>query len=244
MNKDEIRQKVLSDIFGAPSTLLPAVGGLSLVILSWALELGTLATFAGILGVLAGGGILATRLIFGLEDITQQAYEYELQQKQEQRESELDQLDAKLTQDRDSRTQTTLRQLRELYASFLEDVKERKAASNASEVVETVESLFEACVKQLQHSHDLWEASKKVSGQSKDGLRDEREKVILEVVETVGSLSSTIEQFHNFQTRKNNSELARLRDELGRSLEVAKRTEERVTSLDVRDKIYDESEFE
>jgi hypothetical protein len=64
---DPVKRKIYLDLFAAPVTLVPLVGGLTALMAAWALGGHGLLTFLGISSVLAGIGMFASRLIFGLE---------------------------------------------------------------------------------------------------------------------------------------------------------------------------------
>jgi len=240
----DVRKKVLLDIFASPSSLLPIVGGLSALILSWALDGGAATTCLGLgmAGVLGGLGILATRLILGLEDITTRAYEHLHAEKIEKQEETLDQLRRRLRKDRDPRTQKALRELRELYGTFVEDVKAGKITRATHEVVEIVEELFHASVNQLQRSYELWKLAREMSGPAKEKTRQQREEVITEVIESIHHLEKTVEQFRGLATKRKRRDLSRLRGELDEAIRVARRTEERMASWE--QEVPTETEFE
>ncbi len=228
----DVRKKVLMDMFAAPSSLLPIVGGLSALILSWALEGGgaTACLGLGMVGVLGGLGILATRLILGLENITNDAYQYLHAEELTKQEESLDELCNKLKKDRDPRTQNSLRELRDLYATFAEDVKAGKIIRATHAVLEIVEELFRTAVAQLERSYELWCSARKQSGASKEKTLRKREEVIREVVDAVEHLAKTIEQCRSLAAKKDRKDLSQLRQELDEAIQVARRTEERMAS--------------
>ena len=211
--------------------------------LSWAIDGNAMLNLGGLVGVLGGCGFLATRLIFGLERITENAFQYLNDQKRQVQEQALDSLAVRLRGDEDPRTQTYLRQLRELYANFQEDIRTGKVAGAARTVQEQVEKLFQAAVKHLEHSYHLWITAGRLSGDARLTLLDERERVVQEVQDTVEHLSRTIEQFHSFRVKESEVELARLREELDETMQVARRAEERLESLG-KQNTYDLREFE
>ena len=240
---DDVKKKVLLDLFASPWTVLPVVGGLTALMVSWAAGGSALLNTLGLVGILGGVGLLATRLIFGLERITNQAYEYLHQKQRQQQEQALDALDKKLKKDKDSRTQNSLRQLRHLYSSFQKDIDDGKLVRGAHEILDTVERLFEASVGQLRRSYELWTTARKLSGQPREDVLDERETVIQEVVDTVEHLSKTIQEFHTYASKRNDANLARLRSELDETMKVARRTEDRIASLGTN-AFYDVDAFE
>ncbi|MBN2021499.1 MAG: hypothetical protein JW809_01780 [Pirellulales bacterium] len=242
----DVRKKVLLDLFASPGTLLPMVGGASALILSWVLD-GSAATTCmglGLAGVLAGLGVFATRLILGLEDITNQAYEYVRGQKQKEREDALDRLDVQLRRDRDTRTERCLRTLRELCGRFTEEIQTGKVTRAGAEVAEIVEELFNSAVDQLRRTYELWESARRADGSAKERILQEREDVIREVTAAVEHLRGTIEQFRTLSTGRKRKELGRLRGELDEALRVARRVDQRVAAWEDNTPIQTPSEQE
>ncbi|MEE8450823.1 MAG: hypothetical protein V3R99_02880 [Thermoguttaceae bacterium] len=243
----DVRRKVLLDLFASPSTLLPIVGGVSALILSWAIDGGPALSMLGLAGLLGGMGWFATRLIFGLEDITSNAYEFLHEQQRHKQEEALDDLDNRLRKDRDPRTQESLRQLRELYGKFVGDVQSGKINRSTHEILEIVEELFRTSVAQLEVSYQLWQTSRTLGKEAKQKMLAQRDEVVEEVVDTIRHLGTTIEQFFAFTRKKNKDNLGRLREELDEAIRVARRTEERMASWEndpQADKPYSTTEFE
>ena len=63
---DSVRKKVLLDLFASPWSVVPIAGGLSAWLLSWAVDGHMALNMAGLIGVMGGIGVMATRVIFGL----------------------------------------------------------------------------------------------------------------------------------------------------------------------------------
>ena len=240
---DNVQKKVLLDLFAAPSTVIPIVGGLSAWMLSWAIDSSWWLNLGGLIGVLGGAGLLATRLIFGLESITEDAYRFLQDQERQRRNTALDALEKKLRHDDDPRDQTYLRQMRTLYDSLHADLEQGQVSPAARAIVGNVEKLFQAAVKHLEHSYHLWETAAKVSGEARRKLLAEREHVVQEVRATVEHLGKTIEQFQTSRVKQNESELTKLREELDETLRTARRAEERLATLG-EEKSYDPQEIE
>ena len=235
----EIRKKVLLDIFADPATLIPVVGGASVLMLAWAASAGPLLTFLGLGGILGGIGWLGTRLIFGIEKLTEDAYKEQQKQKQDRRERELDDLDTRLVSSgRDPRDQNALRSLRAMQVQLRQ---ENKADSS---IVEKLDELFNSCVTQLKYCADMYDASKSLSGEGKKKILAERERVLIEVEKSVEFYGTTLEQIKTLQLKSNGENLSEKRDELERSLAIAKRVEERMSGIGRTDKPYDEAEFQ
>jgi hypothetical protein len=211
---------------------------------SWAVGGNPAANAVGIVGVLGGVGHFASRLVLGLEEMTQRAYDAILDRRQEEQNRALDELERRLRDDQDRRTETCLRDLRRLYEMFRESCSREKVVARHHQVVNQVEEVFNASVQQLKRSLELYEISRELSPETRSDVLAERERVIQEVIETRAHLSSVIEEFQTFATKRQQADLSRLRDELDETLSVAKKTEERLAEIDRRDKVYEESEFE
>ena len=241
---DEVKRKVLLDLFASPGTLVPIVAGLSSLMYSWAVGGDPTANAIAIVGVLGGIGHFASRMVLKLEDMTQSAYEAILDRNQKEQDEALDELEERLRGDEDHRTETCLQDLRGLYETFRSGCSEGQMVVSHHQVVSQVEQVFQACVQQLRQSLELYEISQKLAGTAKNDILAERERVIQEVIDTRQHLGTTIEQFQTFATRRNQSDLSRLREELDETLRVARKTEQRMATIGQQETTYDESEFE
>jgi len=233
----DVRRKVLLDLFAAPSTLLPVVGGVGVLVLSWAIGGGPVLKMLGLAGILGGLGRAASRLIFGLEGITNNAYQYIHTQQRHGQEKALDRLDNRLRRDRDPRTQECLRQLRDLYGKFVGNVENGNVESgkinrSTHEILEVVEELFRNSVSQLEASYQLWQDSRTLGKAAKEKMLAQRDQVVEEVLDTIGHLDTTVQRFFAFTRKKNEDNLGRLQEELDEAIRVARRTEERMASWD------------
>jgi hypothetical protein len=211
---------------------------------SWAVGGDPVANAVGIMGVLGGAGYFASRLVLGLEGMTKRAYETITNHQRTKRNQALDELQRQLESDQDHRTETCLSQLRDLYETFQKSCHEGHVVSTHHQLLSQAEQIFNASVQQLERSLELYQISQKLTGQPRADILAERERVIEEVIETRAHLCATIEQFQAFATRRGQSELSELRQELDETLRVAQRTEERMAEIGQRTRTYDESEFE
>ena len=236
---DDVKKKVLLDLFASPWTLIPMVGGLSSWLLSWGMNGDTTLNLIGLGGILVGLGIQASRLIFGIEDLTEKAHGYLTEKQKQERDEQLDQLAVQLRQDDDPRTEECLLRLRRLYATFGEE----PPTGNSIILREKVDKLFHAAIRQLDRSFQLWEKAKRLPGTTKRPLLEERKKAVDEVVLTVNHLTRTVEQYHAFQIKDSDDELAKLREELDATIEIARRADDRIDSMNAGP-ICDEAEYE
>lgn len=229
---DPVKRKVISELFFAPSVVLPIVGGISAGLLSWATGGSSYLTGAAVIGVLGGVGWMLTRMIFKVEDITESAMQAELDKRARDERRELDRLAEQLRTDRDHRTQDYLTLLRSLRGEFEEAAHRPGTKFRSAQVREQVSLVFRAAVEQLQRSFRLWELSENLAGKARDEVLADRETVLSEVQATVDRLSSTVTQFEQLMKSDNNADLATMREELETTMRIAKRTEERMRELE------------
>ena len=228
---DNVRRKVLLDIFASPGTLIPIAGGATALLASWAIGGNPMLNFAGVAGVLGGIGVFASRLILGLERITHDAYDHVMQQQRESQEEALEHLHQRLIADDDPRTQACLKDLRNLYSQLNRKVQQDHITPAAFGVAEGVDKLFHSCIKQLEHAAELWEAAKNLNGPAKQSLLRQRDEVVTEVVDAVVHIGETVERFHAMLLDENRSQLNQLRRELDESMRVAREVERRTEQM-------------
>jgi paraquat-inducible protein B len=228
---DPVKRKVISELFFAPSVVLPIVGGLSAGLLSWAVGGNGLLNAATLLGLLGGVGWMLTRMIFKIEDITEQALQVELDKRLQAENSHLDALAAKLQTDPDHRTQDYLTLIRSMRRDFEGAAHQPGLQFRSAQIREKVSQVFVAVVDQLQQSYRLWELAERLKGKSRDKLLADRERVLREVEVTIDRLRVTCEQFEQLARTETKVDLAAMRQELDATMQVAKRTEERMREL-------------
>src|SRR5689334_21101334 len=115
---DPVKRKVISELFFAPSVVVPIVAGISAGLLSWAADGISALSLAAAVGILGGLGWMATRVIFNVEQITEEAMKLQASQHDKALARELDQLRTELEGDGDVRTQDHLTLLRSLRDDF------------------------------------------------------------------------------------------------------------------------------
>jgi len=228
---DPVKRKVISELFFAPSVLLPVVGGISAGLLSWAVGGSVPLNAAALMGLLGGVGWMLTRMIFKIEDITEQALQVDLDRRLQAENAHLDALAAKLQTDPDHRTQDYLTLIRSLRRDFEAAAHQPGLQFRSAPIREKVSQVFVAVVDQLQQSHRLWELAERLKGKSRDKLLVDRERVLQEVEVTIDRLRVTCEQFEQLVRTETKVDLATMRQELDVTMQVAKRTEERMREL-------------
>jgi len=237
-----IRSKILVELLVSPWSIFPTVGGLSILMLAWALNiLGGTFSFVGVLAILVGIGIAITNFTLNLSSFAKKAVEAIKAQKQEELDKRLDELDAKLVKDRDPRDQGYLRSLRAMHRDFTNDLDQGKIIVRGN-VVEQVEEIFQTCINSLEECYNLWEGSLSLPAVAKTKMMNKREKILLEVGASVELLTATLLDVRTSQT-DDGCKLASLREDFALKMEAARRTKERLNSLDIN-RQQDFSEYE
>jgi hypothetical protein len=237
MDRTKLRRKVILDLLSTPWTVVPTVAGASSLLVAWAAEIGGgWLTFAGVAGLLAGVGSLATQFIFNVEEATRRAAEAMEAEKRQEHEDKLDELHQRLKKDKDQRDEQSLEQLRKMYRQFQQDQAwaSHLAQRSALEIGNKVEKLYQGCIISLERSLALAEAARKMN--TSDGRRrlmDSREKLLAEVQQSIDQLAKVIDGVRALAMDQHaDAHLAEVRRELDESLEVARRVEQRMQSLE------------
>lgn len=234
----EARKKVLLDLFGSPLTVIPIFLGACAFILSWAIGGVTALNVAGAIGFLIGAGSFASRVAIEGEKLVENQRQYEKEEALRKRETTLDQLAEDLKKDRDPRNDECLVQIRALYQSVQEDVHNGLVGAGGYKLLETVERLFELCISQLEETYVLYCRARELEGQAKKLLLADREKKIQQCIETTQHLTNAVAQYRELQSQKETEEISRLRKDLDRQIEVARRLNSKGSDA-VRDAEFD-----
>lgn len=238
---DPVKRKVISELFFAPSVVLPIVGGISAGMLSWAMNGSASLTMAAAAGILGGLGWMATRIIFKIESITEDAMRFEQEQAIKKENEQLDRLMQKLVLDKDERTQDYLILLRSLRDDFQTHTVQPGVQMRSARIREQVSEIFHAAVEQLGNSHKLWELSENLSGEARRKVLANREQVLQEISATVDRLQTAVTQIKEMIRQDKKADLASMREELEATMRIARRTEEKMREIENSTSINDSS---
>ncbi len=229
---DPVKRKVISELFLAPSGLLPIVGGISAGLLSWAMGGIGLLTLAAAAGILGGLGWMMTRIIFKVESITEDAMRFEQEQRIKAENEQLDRLMQQLKSDSDERTQDYLILLRSLRDDFQMQTSQPGVQMRSARVREQVSAIFNAAVEQLGNSYKLWQLSESLGGEARRKVLANREQVLQEVSTTVDRLQVAVTQIKDLISQDKKVDLASMREELEATMRIARRTEEKMREIE------------
>jgi len=238
LNQAKYRKNVLVRLLSSPWTLWPFVAGVTALLGLWTFSIRSgIAVFAAIAAILGGLGIFGTRLLLGSESLGREAIQELQEEARAARDKRLDELDGKLASDGDPRTEASLRDLRALAKAF-HDGQAWSASLNARstfDILAGVEQLFNRCVISLEKTLELWYAARDMATlEARDPILEQRERIIEDVGKSIGQLGKILAGIQTLGTEGGveNSDLARIRQELDQSLEVARSVEKRIQSLD------------
>jgi hypothetical protein len=240
---NELNKKIWLDLLVTPATVLPFAGGLSLAMLG--AVVGASWGFLGIILCLIGVGAAVTNVLFNYEHVSLRAINQLKEEEKRQRNEVLDALDVKLSSDRDPRDQEALRNLRGLYDSFREDVAAGKISVVAGGVMfSQIDQIFNGCVKQLEKQHEVWLASRKVTGEIRDGMMKRKSDIMDEVEASIETLAGVMNEVRGLGLKAESGELTKLQNRLRNQLDAAKATEEIVQQADASSDLSRFREYE
>ncbi len=237
----DVRSFVALRLLTSPLTMLPVLAGAGLLGVSFVMHWGAAGIVAGAAGIVLGLGAAGARLVGNLESLVQEARKASARQLRRRRARELRALQRKLVRDDDPRAENALRELELAYRGLHAQIDSGRLALHAEELVERIESLLDAAMHSLEHSYELWQAARRMSGEARERTLHKREALTQEVLDAVARLGRRIESLRAAPGQPA-EDLDRFRDELDEAIEVARRTEERIDALGR--KPYSEQEFE
>lgn len=215
------------------------IGGIASAVASWAVGGNIYLTSIAIVGVVGSAAWMLTRTFLNVEDITQQALSAERQAARDAENQKLDELAKSLRTDRDHRTKDSLNLLRSLRDEFEQLTAEPGREMRSARFREQIGQVLGAAVEQLRESLRLFERSEAVVGEARQKIIDQREQIVGDIVGTVDRLQKIVGQFRTASQDDRDLDLATLQQELDQSLEIAKRTEERMREIENPSKIYE-----
>lgn len=232
------KKRFILKLLAMPSSLVPMLFGLTDLILLWGLNIRSgAATFAGLTGILFGGGLFLTRLATGNKKATQSVLESLQKDEIKRREKLLDDLDERLSADQDPRDENLLRDLRSMASLFEQGTSlSGKPGGHASfDILSGVDRLFRECLLHLEKSLELKKKAETMTTKaSKKPFLAQRETMLKDIAQSIGYLGKILGNISALDSgieESRDSDLARIRNELDQSLDVARKVNERMGAL-------------
>ncbi len=227
--RDEIRRRLLWRLFGTPVTLVPILGGVSAALTPVLFGIDpAVPLFVGITGIVGGVMGLALRAILGRETISQSILDELEEEQMAEFRARMKLLRRRLEDDGDARTEGLLDDLLALTDTIKNDAEWRRNVNTvvAADLMQGVDDLFDGCLRNLEHSLELARTIRKVNTPAaKQGLVDDRERVVGEITASVGELSRYLSELRVLGTEvAPEKELQRIRGDIDRSLAAARQT--------------------
>lgn len=226
------RRFVLRSVLLRPSVLIPLVGGLVAGAASVAVGGSLMLTSLAVVGIVGGAAWLVAGTVLNVEALTDQALAAQQQASQASENQQLDLLARQLRTDRDHRTQDTLTLLRSLREDFELAASRPGVERRSARFREQIGLVFQATVEKLRESYRLMQQSETVVGQPRQQFLDQRETVVAQAMETTNKLRDITQQFMAAIQDDSQANMESLQKELELSLEIAKRTEQRMKELE------------
>lgn len=233
---NDIKKKIVMDLLVTPTTVSLSTVGASILLISWAVGAGAMWSFFGVLGILGAVGAIFTNWI-NIDSIAKNAALSFKKEKEKTQEEDLETFSDQLywaeredtNKERGKDTTKDRIYLHEIRSAY-KDLKTAIEAGTLSSYVDPetllqVEKLFQACVKRLRSTHDMWLASKFLYGDQKKQKLKERRQILTEIGKSVEQFTENVTAIRSLSHKAEDGEMATLRDALDRSLEIARRTE-------------------
>lgn len=216
---NEITKKVWKKVLTSPGVVLPAVGGLSALIFS-TIFISLYLSFMGVIGLVASGGILVTKIILQSDSLVQKVYAEQEKVKIVNKQNEINALMEKLlTRTRSKRDDKCLESLVVSYDRFLDAYEKFKDKHIINEAYIKAEALFNVSIEQLKKSLDLIPPNTN---------NNQWNKVMTDVEKTVEILEEMTG--HMSITPIESGEAERLQEELAVSMRAALLAQQRIES--------------
>ena len=232
-----VRKKVILRMLGHPVVLAPFVAGSTAAagMLAFGGRVG-LALFSFLAGALLSLGTFVTRLVVD-DGRTARGVWTELERaEQQQGQAAVDELDRRLTAaDNDPRPETVLRDLRALMVA-LDELGRQDAGAYTPTVIDIqakARQIYEQSLRSLELTHTLGETAKRLlSPAARTPILEERERLIADLEAGTRQLGVALAALQRLASGgSSQSELARLRDDLAGSLDLASTVDARLQAL-------------
>jgi hypothetical protein len=246
--KSEFRKRFLLKIFSDPMVLIPFAIGCTFISGAWALGGGTIGILAGLASLLGSAGIFISKFVLFGEKYAKDVL-HDIEEKTAQnREKELDFLRSNLYSCQESmKLPNLLSDLQSTCKEILDGpLKDNENSSLYIDISQNIKELFDGCIDRF---NEIVELSRNIdeikSKKTKTPMIERRDQIVLEVEDCVSNVATTLVEFRKLKVGKNNSSqnhsesLVKISQDLARTLEVAKRVEERKNSelsgIDIRE---------
>lgn len=230
MDRKKFKVRYLMGLVIHPIPLIPFLGGMTLFGLLAVLGKGVSWVF-GLGGAMLGLGLIFTRAIMHGDKIAEQALKEVEQEANQNWEGALDDLDARLSEDDDSRDEVLLRNLRELFSTIKEDGswRSRFDSTTVSKLRAALDDSFEQSVEKLKKALEYKEQALAADNKKvRKLLLDDREGLLKEVKLYVKEFESVFGELRDICNSASGPQYSMTR--LKQTLEIGKRVRDSMAS--------------
>ncbi len=235
MDPAEFRKRVMLKAVTAPTVLFPGVFGAAAVAVGLAAgDFYGFMGFLGITGLVWAIGAGTTRLLLGTDKLGQEVLDESDARRRDAVFARLKEVERRLEKTRDPRTFALIRTLRD-QRQRLDEAVEKQAFPVPPELAAMSRQLYDTCVESLERSATLWETARKMATrQAREELMQKREAMLDEVRDGAAQWALTLDRLQAAPLERGDTAqaVARIREELDRELDVARKVEERMTALE------------
>lgn len=232
------KKRFMIKLLSMPSSLVPMLAGVTDLILLWGLNITSgPAAFAGLASILFGTGLFMTRLLTGNKKATQSVLASMQMDEIKRREKLLDNLDKRLSKDKDPRDEALLRDLRSMTSLFEKgcDMADPLGGKITFDILSGVDRLFRECILHLDKTLELKENAQTMATRAlKKQLLIQREKMIEDIAQSIAHLGEILTDLSTLDSGMDDlrvNDLSRIRTELDQNLAVARKVNERMGAL-------------
>lgn len=242
MDVTELRKRILIYCAVSPSTLLPIVGGVTVLLAQWAMGAPSpLWILGGLAAPIVGVGIFCTQLLLNREGIAKKVLATLEREAVVEQEQALDDLRQRLLANNGKRTVRCLDDLRALQKTFRHQqaVKKGNASAAMSNITDTMQELFDGCIKALERTLELRQSAKELKNpQLRQPLIDERDRLVESVESSIKKIGDTLAGLVQLTVDDgSNSGISHIQCELDEQLETARTVDRQMREFEATSKL-------
>ncbi len=225
-----LKQKIAINLLTQPSSVMPGLLGISLLLLSVIMGK-TLALF-GVLCLLGSLGMLATNLVFNLDSIANQSVQEMIEAKAREKEAALNALDRKLASDDEPRDQLAFRNLRILITTFRNDLKSGAIKCSHSGLVQNLDQTFDSLVARFDEQFAMGKTAEGLQGKLRKKMLKDRAAALDDIEQRIENVANVMAEIRTMEVSYKKSELDAVERRLHDQLAVAKAVGESMRQME------------
>lgn len=237
VDQESFKKRVLLDLINAPTVLIPPALGVTMTLATWAVgQFVAMGTFIGITGIILGAGAFFTRLFTRQDEVARDVFQRMQSETLASRDARFDELAKQLDKDKDPRTNDAVEKLR-IIQHTLDGIRQdivTASAVDSTELLASCTDLIQYCLDSLGRSFKLWQMSQTMmTRQARQDMIAKREKLLEEINQSIIQIAHALDGIRTLGIEDNpGQKLAAIRRQLNGNLELARKVDERMQSLE------------